>query len=69
MKYGIEVRVVKRTSWIDGEEVFEWRRMHTGGKAYVWDTREEAERVMRMTHADPAKRDSARIVELEGEGV
>ena len=35
---------------------------------YAWDTREEAERMLRMTHADPAKRDAARIVELEGEG-
>ena len=66
MKYGIEVRVVKRKSWVDGEEVFEWRRMHaTGRRPYAFATREEAERVMAMTHASPETRDDARIVEIE----
>ena len=68
MKYGIEVRVRAWPEVIGGAE-YEWRRMRPSGKPpYAWDTREEAERMLRMTHADPKHRAGARIVELEGEG-
>ena len=68
MKYGIEVRVRAWPEVIGGAE-FEWRRMRATGKPpYAWDTREEAERMLRMTHTDPKHRSGARIVELEGEG-
>lgn len=59
MKYGVEVLVGPR-----GKQ--EWRRMApTGGPAYEWPTRQEAEDAMRLTYGSPEHRASARVVEIE----
>ena len=47
-------------------KVEEWKAMHTWeGRVYSYETREEAESMMRMCYGAPEHRERARVVEIE----